>query len=734
MPELIISEKPSAAKRVANSLADNKPEEKKIDKVRYYELTHKGKKIYVVCAVGHLYSLTEKEKNGWTYPIFDVIWKPSYEVNKDAYFTKEYIEVIEKISKSCDRFTIATDYDQEGEVIGLNALRYACKQKSGRRMKFSTLTKEELVQSYENASNNIDKLQAEAGETRHFLDFFYGINLSRALTLAVKSAGSFKILSTGRVQGPALALLSKREEEISKFKSEPFWEIELQGKSNNDVITAWHKKEKIKEKKEAEDILKKTIGKKAVVSSVIAKTYNQSPPCPFDLTTLQIEAYRTLKISPKLTLALAQQLYTSGRISYPRTSSQKLPVSLGYQKILQKLTKQPQFKNLAEELLTKKELIPNEGNKTDPAHPAIYPTGLPFKGVGKTKDLYELIVRRFLSTFSDPAKRETITIEIDVNKERFIAVGTRTIEKGWHKFYGRFARYKEEELPKLEEGSEVKVKKIKLHEKETQPPKRFTPASIIKELEKRNLGTKSTRAQIIDSLYQRHYVQDTSLKVTDLGLKTNNTLKKYCPEIIDEKLTRHFEIDLEKIRENKKEGEKVLDESKKILKKLLKHFKENEINIGNSLIKANKETQDQNNYVGECPICKRGKLNIKKGKFGFFVSCDKYEEGCSTTFSIPAGAFAKGTGKLCKDCEYPMVHLIKKNKRPQEACINPKCKSKKIDKALLEEKRKCPKCGKELVVRNSMYGQFFACPGYPKCRHTEPIEKFKKNNKTKKDK
>src|SRR3989344_4664383 len=162
MPELIISEKPSAAKRIAAALADTKPSENKIGKVKYYELTHKNKKIYVV-------------------------WKPAYEVNKEADFTKDYIKVIEKIAKSSDKFTVATDYDQEGEVIGLNALRYACKQKSGQRMKFSTLTKDELIQSYENASKTLDKPQAEAGETRHFLDYFYGINLSRALTLAVKA-------------------------------------------------------------------------------------------------------------------------------------------------------------------------------------------------------------------------------------------------------------------------------------------------------------------------------------------------------------------------------------------------------------------------------------------------------------------------------------------------------------------------------------------------------------------
>ena len=732
MVELILAEKPSAAERIAKSLADTKPTQNKVGKVKYYELKHKGKKILVVCAVGHLYALTEKTKSGWTYPTFDVIWKPAYEVNKEATFTKDYIRVIEKLAKLCDKFVIATDYDQEGEVIGLNTLRYACKQKSAKRMKFSTLTKDELIESYETASKHIDKSQAEAGETRHFLDYYWGINLSRALTLAVKNAGSFKILSTGRVQGPALALLAKKENEILKFISTPFWEIELKGNLKKDKISAWHKKGKIADKKQVEKILKKTKGKKAIISEVKKKKYNQSPPTPFDLTTLQIEAYRTLKISPKFTLSLAQQLYTAGRISYPRTSSQKLPPSLGYKKILTKLASQPQFEKLAKDLLEKPELTPNEGKKTDPAHPAVYPTGLPFKGAGKAKALYELITHRFLATFADPAIRETITINIDVNKELFLASGTRTIEKGWHKFYGRFAIFKEETLPETEKGQEVKVSRIKSHEKETQPPKRFTPASIIKELEKRNLGTKATRAQIIDSLYQRGYVEDTSLKVTDLGLKTNNTLRKYCSEIIDEELTKHFETDLEKIREKKKKGESILEDSKKLLKKLLKHFKENEKQIGTALIKANRETQDRNNNLGKCLVCNKGTLNIKRGKFGYFVSCDRYEDGCNTTFSIPTGSFAKAINKSCKDCEYPMIQLIKKGKRPQEICINTKCKSKQVDKKLLEQKRECPKCGTELVIRKSMYGQFFACPKYPKCRHTEPIEKFKKKKAVKK--
>ena len=190
-------------------------------------------------------------------------------------------------------------------------------------------------------------------------------------------------------------------------------------------------------------------------------------------------------------------------------------------------------------------------------------------------------------------------------------------------------------------------------------------------------------------------------------------------------------MELDKIREKKKTGKEVLEESKKVITKILKHFKKNELNIGKALIKANKETQERDSLIGTCPVCGKGTLNIKKGKYGFFISCDKYESDCKTTFSIPSGTFPKSIGKTCSHCSYPLIQLIRKGRRPQEICINPKCKSKNVDKKLLEQKRNCPKCKAELVIRKSMYGQFYACPNYPKCRHTEPIEKFKKKDKEK---
>jgi len=712
--ELLIAEKPSACKKIAEALADGKVIKHIEEKVSYYEITHNKKKIIVASAVGHLFGLKATEK-GWKYPIFDYEWQPVYNVSKSAEFAKKYINLLEKLVKDAEDITICTDFDLEGEVIGLNIVRFIAKRKDANRMKFSTLTRDELREAYENASKHIIWPQAEAGETRHKLDWLIGINISRALSLSIKAAGAFKIMSAGRVQGPALNLLTEKEKEIKKFKSKPFWLVELE----TDKLNAWHKKDKLWDKKEADEILKKTKNQIPIVKTLKTSIKTQLPPNPFDLTSLQLESYRHLGITPKQTLQVAQNLYTKGYISYPRTSSQKLPPSLGYKKILDKLSKQSKYSKLVE--LLPKTLRPNEGKKTDPAHPAIYPTGEMGKLTDKDSRLYDLIVHRFLATFGTIAKRETLSVEIDVNNEIFTTSGTRTIEPGWHILYGKYAKFEDQEMPKLKEGDKLKNKSINIHAKETQPPKRFTEASIIKELEKRNLGTKSTRAQIIDSLYTRQYIQEKSIEVTDLGLKTNNTLKKYVPEVLDEALTRNFEEEMEQIREGKKKPSTVLEEAKEFVKDFAKHFKENEEKIGKALLEAYRETQAQQSLIGKCPNCKEGLLNIKKGKFGLFVSCDKYKT-CKTTVSIPKGTLIRPTKKVCEHCNYPKITVIRKNKRPQEVCLNKDCPAKESD-LKLDKNKKCPECGGKLVIRKSFFKDFIGCSNYPKCTFIENHKK-----------
>ena len=743
MYELIITEKPNAASKIAEALAEGKPIKENIEGVPYYKVTRGKRDIVVACAVGHLYGLDEKEKKGWRFPVFDIEWKPAADISKKSGFSKKYLNVIKKLAKEADEFTVATDYDQEGSVIGKNIITLACKKKDANRMKFSTLTKEDLIEAYENKSKHLDWPQATAGETRHYLDFYNGINYSRALTSSIKAAGSFKLMSTGRVQGPALKIIVDREKEIKAFKPVPFWQIELQGAVNKGDISAWHKQDKFWDKKEADNVMHKVRNeKKAVVDKAEKKQFNQQAPVPFDLTTLQMESYRCHGISPKETMSIAQELYTSGLISYPRTSSQQLPDKIGYRKIMMQLQKQKAYFQLILKLLSKK-LIPNNGEKTDPAHPAIYPTGIAPVNLNQREErVYDLIVKRFMATFAEPATRETMTIDVNCRDEIFIAKGTRTIEKGWHVFYEPYVKIEEEELPAVNKNDAVSVRKITMHDKETQPPKRYTPASIIKELEKRSLGTKATRSEIVDTLFQRGYVDGKSIEATNLGIKTVETLEKYAPKIVDEELTRHFEDEMEKIMEDKIKKEDVLEDAKVAITNILSDFKKKEKEIGKELLAANIETRDSLSNLGKCPVCNNGNLQIRSGKFGHFAACNQYPK-CKTAISLPSNALIKPAKKICETCGFPMVVAIKRGKRPQDFCLNKKCPSKHVEGAAGKEakaiakgkiEKKCPKCKEgKIVLRGSIYGKFYGCSLYPKCRYIQKLEATAtKNNIVKK--
>ena len=736
MVELIVTEKPSSAAKVAQALADGKPVQKKSKQATYFEITHNGKDIIVTSAVGHLYGLVEENKKSWAYPVFDVKWEASYKSGKELAYVKDYIDNIEALAKKATEFTIACDYDVEGEVIGYNVVRFACKKKDANRMKFSTLTKPDLVEAYEQKVKHLDWGQAYAGETRHKLDWFYGINLSRALTASVKAAGSFKVMSVGRVQGPALKLLVDREREIQAFVPVPFWLIQLLGDFKKTDIEAFHEGDKIFDKNEVERILKTIKGaKQALVQSVKRTQRQHAPPHPFDLTTLQSESYGQFKITPKETLDIAQNLYLAGVTSYPRTSSQQLDPKLGFTKIMQDLAKQGEYKDLCAQLLKEKSLIPNNGPKTDPAHPAIYPTGVAPKSLNpRQQKVYDLIVKRFMATFAKPALRETMEVLLDVNKEIFVTRGTRTLKEEWYVFYKPYVRAEDTILPDMKEGDHVTIKELNQIDKETQPPSRFNQSSIIKELEKRNLGTKATRADILERLFQRGYIEGVQITVSQLGMETTRLLENHAPAIVDEQLTAEFEEDMDKIREEKKTPDQILERAKTFLTKLLGDFKKKEKVIGQEILVSIRETQDTQNFMGTCQKCKEGKLMVRRGKFGRFVACDKYPD-CSTTFAIPKMGPIKATGKECEKCQNPIIEVGKGRTR-RVTCINPDCVSRgaavqvdaKSGKKYPEEGMKCPTCGDgEMILRKSFFGEFLGCNKYPKCKTLMNIKDGKVN-------
>jgi DNA topoisomerase-1 len=668
---LIISEKPSAAERIASALADGKVE--KAGKATFYfKIKHGGKDIVVVPAVGHLFVLDEKDKKAkWTYPIFDMDWRPTYE-DKNNLWAKKYFSTIEKLAKGANEYISACDYDIEGSTIAWNIIRFICGAKDGKRMKFSTLTDSDIIEAYKGASPHLDFPQIEAGLTRHTLDFLWGINLSRALTLALEKANGYWTLSVGRVQGPTLKLLEDREREIEKFVPELFWILELHGMVKGKKIIAVHEKDRFWEKDQADGLLKKTSGKKAVVESVEKRMVRQLPPTPFDLTTLQREAFGNFGYSPKMTLDVAQTLYEQALISYPRTSSQKLPQKLGLKSIMEKLAGQKDYSDLCGKLLKANKIVPREGEKEDLAHPAIFPTGqMPGRLSNYQRNVYDIIVRRFLAAFANPALRERITAVINVNGENFKTFGVRTVKAEWMEYYGRYAKFREQLLPEMAKGEAIEKPEVKMNEKATTPPDRFSQASILKIMEDRNLGTKATRAQILQTLYDREYIKDKSIRVTALGSAVVESLEKHCPEIISEDLTKTLDEEIELIQKGKKKREEIVEHSRKDLEKILLKFKEHELHIGTELKEGVKEFQEMAHFVGQCPTCKTGELRIIRSHMTkkHFVGCSNYPK-CRQSYPLPQKGMVSATDEKCEKCGLNIVQVKQFKRRPWKLCVN----------------------------------------------------------------
>jgi DNA topoisomerase-1 len=678
---LIITEKPDAANRIASALDAVGKAKKMVDNgVPYYVAKRRGD-IVVVPALGHLYTVASEKKGRDHYPVFNYQWVPLYLAERGARRIRTWLETIAKLAKDADAFIDACDYDIEGSIIGYCILKYACgnKENTSKRMKYSTLTKEEVEKSYTEALPHLDFSFIEAGLTRHEVDWLYGVNLSRALTIAARNwSGQYATLSTGRVQGPTLKFLATRERSIKCFVPTPYWSIKATVRIDGSVFEAEHEKKVIEIKEEADAIVNACEGKNGKVAKIETKKFQQKPPLPFDLGSLQSEAYSLFRYTPTRTSSIAQRLYLDALISYPRTSSQKLPPAIGYETILKKLGKTREYYALAAELLAKPELKPNEGKKEDPAHPAIYPTGdLPERALDSAeKNIWNLVIRRFMATFGEPAMQQTVKVTININGNQFHLRGRQTLEEGWLRFYKPYVRSEDASLPPMEEGQIVSVERVISEDKFTKPPPRYNPSSLLRKMEKEEIGTKATRAEIIQTLYDRKYIREERIVVTNLGLEVIDVLKKYCPTIVSLELTRKLEERMNEIQQRKETRKNVLRDAIEILKSVTEKLKEKEKMIGAQLSQALKKSKLEERIIGACPICQNGKLMIlysrKTGKR--FVGCTNYFEGnCKTAFPLPQRGFVRPLGNVCKGCGWPTVRIWMKRKRPWNLCFNPKC-------------------------------------------------------------
>jgi DNA topoisomerase-1 len=641
---LILCEKPSTVERVAKALdEESKPQKKVLNRVPYYEANTDGRRLIVVPALGHLYTVAPKITDRDVFPVFDFEWVPKYEAERNAQETRTWIKVISKLSKEAEEFVLATDYDVEGATLGYTILKYACgdKEKTAKRMKFSTLTIEELKESFNNLSEHIEFSTVEAGMCRHFLDAMYGINLSRAMTIAAKSwSGKYALLSTGRVQGPTLKFLVDREKKINSFAPTPYWSIKVRVELGGLIHEVDYEYDVIERREEAEAIVNECRGKKGKITRIEVRKFRQNPPIPFDLGGLQTEAYSLFKYFPRRTADIAERLYLKALISYPRTSSNKLPPIINYRAILESLGREPKYRRLTDKLLSQENLVPKEGKKHDSAHPAIYPTGnVPERNMNNPeRRIWDLIVRRFMAVFGKPALKQSMKVSITVNGYRFYLLGRQILNGGWTIFYEPFIRADEIILPILEEGQEVETKAIMYEDRFTKPPPRYNPGSLLKRMEDMGIGTKATRASIIDTLYNRGYVSGERATVSELGLDVTEVLYRYCPEVISVDFTRELEVSMEEIQNSGGKIENVLNKAVDRLRPILEELKKHQKSVGQELSEAVRKARMQQRVVGDCPVCRTGKLmtlySRRTGKR--FIGCTSFFKGiCKASFPLP---------------------------------------------------------------------------------------------------
>jgi len=680
---LIVTEKPDAALRIATALDKNENPQKICENCVPYYVANRGKKIVVVPSLGHLYTIVGVQR-GRNYPVFAYKWVPRYTVERKTDRIRIWINTIARLAGKAEAFIDACDYDIEGCVIGYCILKYACgsREKTAKRMKYSTLTKQELEKSYSELLPHLDFDLIEAGCARHEIDWLYGINLSRALTNALKNAsGRYKTISAGRVQSPTLKFVATREEAIRTFIPTPYWQINTEIEIDGQILEANLAGKEINSKNEADLIINTCRDKSGRVEKIKVIRSKQAPPFPFDLNTLQNEAYAFFKYTPKFVQSIAQHLYLQALISYPRTESQKLPPTIGYETILRSLSIEEQFKTVASELLAKQILKPNNGKKDDPAHPAIYPTGkLPDGNLRSSESkVWDLIARRFMSAFGEPAIKQRARIAISIEGHYLQVDRTKILKEGWMRQYFPYVAFEETQLPSLKKGQLLKIRKMTAEFFFTRPPPRYNQNSLLKEMEKAAIGTKATRAHTIQTLYDRGYVKDQKMTVTRIGFEVTQILEKHCSTAVSKTLTRELEARMNAIQEHRERKKEVLDQAIEILKPIIERVKKNEKTIGEQLSRAIKIAEFEERVLSLCPICKTGKLIVTHSRATGkrFIGCTNYFRNlCSTSFPLPQTGELMIHNRQCLSCGWPTVQL--RTKRQHRIwCFNPDCPSKK---------------------------------------------------------
>ncbi|MEM2278199.1 MAG: DNA topoisomerase I [Zestosphaera sp.] len=599
---LVIAEKPKAADKIAAAL--NLSIKKVINGVRVWSGFFNGRRFLVAPAVGHLFSLDTEESG---FPVFTYKWVPRWLVEKESKYARKYYEVLKSLARDASEYVNACDYDIEGSVIGYLIIKNFGDLSRSRRAKFSSLTQEELVSAFKNLQP-LDVKMVEAGLCRHEIDWIWGINVSRALMSFYKKVfSSFKVLSAGRVQTPTLIEVFKKHVERESFVPEVRFSISMKLKIGDGELNVRSDFGKDLSEEEANSLRLaiKRAGKARVVN-VKSRIEVLRPPPPFNLPDLQYEAYRIAKISPAETLNIAESLYLDQLISYPRTNSQKLPKTLNHRTILKNLSALQTYKEYVSELLKKPSLIPVEGVKEDPAHPAIHPTGYLPRETLKDKEriIYDLIVRRYLASLSDEAQLRISTYVLKVLDLELVITSQELVRENWLRIYN----YKKVSTTKkffLRLGEEVPILDVRVVKTFSKPPATYTKSSLLEWMEKSGIGTEATRAEIIETLFKRGYLKQTAsgIDITELGSVVSTISANLFSELSSVQLTREVEEKLNKIIVGETTREEVVKEVISVLRPKLVNVKK--LLESNESISELRRLAGLNDGNSVCVLCQR---------------------------------------------------------------------------------------------------------------------------------
>ncbi len=665
---LVVCEKNIAAQRIAYILSNGKTKTQKIGKTPFYEFIKGNESTKIIGLKGHIISLD--------YPPGFTQW------NKVPPHKLINIEPIKKINEKQIAFTlqklvdtnpyliIATDFDREGELIGVEALDLIKNSNKNiekiKRAKFSAITNSEIRRAFEKLVE-VDYNLSYAGETRQIIDLVWGVVLTRFISLTSHRLGK-EFLSIGRVQSPTLALIVDREKEIQNFVPKLFWKIIATLKKET-TFNATHCEGQIWEEEKALQIYQKVKDCKKATIKKIEKTINKEyPPSPFSTTTF-LQSASSLGFSAVKAMNIAENLYTAGLISYPRTDNTVYPSSLNIQGILKKLSTST-FSKEAQEVINNGRSRPTRGKKRTTDHPPIHPVGVPsYSLTAEQKKIYELICRRFLATLAKDAISETCNVSIDISGENFNANGYRIIELNWKKIYTYF-KEKRKPLPDLKDGEVVEITSIKLKEDATKPPKRYTQGELIAKMEHLSLGTKSTRHEIINKLHSRKYISGTQLVPSPTAIAVIEALSD-C-DVVKPEMTARLEKNMSAIADGKQSLEHTVRESRQMLTRVMISLEKEKEKIKTSIQQAHKEE----NTIGKCPKCGKGMIIRTSKNAKRFVGCTGFPE-CKNTYSLPQKGVITTTDKICKTCGVPTIKVINKGKKPWTLCLNSECPNKK---------------------------------------------------------